>query len=48
MRKTMKWQGEIVQPLFSPSIKSHDKLFSKIHIKKIYKREGVKLKRSFG
>jgi hypothetical protein len=44
----MKWQGKIVQPFLGPSIKSHDKLFSKIHIKKNYKREGVQLKRSFG
>jgi hypothetical protein len=44
----MTWQGEIVQPLFGPSIKSHDKLFLKNHIKKNYKRERVKLKRSVG
>jgi len=48
IRKIMKWQGKIVQPFLGPSIKSHDKLFSKIHIKKNYKREGVQLKRSFG
>jgi hypothetical protein len=44
----MKWKREIVQPFFGPSIKSQDKLFSKIHIKKNYKREGVKFKDHLG